>query len=219
MPIRVMLADDHAVVRAGHRFLLDQENDIVIVAEADDSDSAYHQYLTHEPDVLVLDLSLPGAGGLAVIRRIVTRDAEAKILVFTMHEEVLYAKRALEAGARGYLTKDADPDLLPEAIRQVARGRNYVADAIARQLVAQYTQGDDSPLAVLTQREFEIFCLAAQGLSVQEIAANLHISYKTAANYMTRIKQKLDVNTLGELVRLAFLHGVVGKPADAGEAE
>ncbi len=219
MPIRVMLADDHAVVRAGHRFLLDQESDIIIVAEADDSDSAYHQYLAHTPDVLVLDLSLPGAGGLAVIRRIVTRDPEAKILVFTMHEEVLYAKRALEAGARGYLTKDADPDLLPEAIRQVARGKNYVADAIARQLVAQYTQGDDNPLAVLTQREFEIFCLAAEGLSVQEIAANLHISYKTAANYMTRIKQKLDLNTLGELVRLAYLHGVVGKPADVGKAE
>ncbi|BCX89266.1 two-component system, NarL family, invasion response regulator UvrY [Methylomarinovum tepidoasis] len=210
MTIRVMLADDHAVVRAGHRFLLDQSGDIRIIAEAEDSDGAYQGYFAHRPDVLVLDLSLPGAGGLTVIRRICSRDPEAKILVFTMHEEALYAKRALEAGARGYITKNADPDILPAAIRRIAEGRTYVLEAIASQLGKRHPGKEDpeNPLARLTQREFEIFCLAAQGLSVPEIAARLYISHKTAANHMTQIKRKLGVGTLGELVRLAYRHNL-----------
>ncbi len=213
MTIRVMLADDHAVVRAGHRFLLEQSGDFHIVAEAEDSDAAYHGYFNHHPDVLLLDLAMPGAGGLTVLRRIVSRDPEANVLIYTMHEEVLYAKRALEAGARGYISKSADPGILPVAIRTVAQGQRYIADAIARQLAWQSTHGDDQsgPFTRLTNREFEIFCLAAQGLGTQEIAGRLHISTKTAANYMTQIKRKLNINTLGELVRLAYLHGLAGE--------
>ncbi|MCX8050061.1 MAG: response regulator transcription factor [Methylohalobius sp.] len=207
MPIRIMLADDHAVVRAGYRFLLEQFPQIQIVAEAQDSDSAYHGYVHYQPDVLILDLSLPGSGGLTVIRRILTRDPEAKILVFTMHEEVLYAKRALEAGAKGYIPKSADPDILPKAICQIALGKSYVAETIAQQLVIQYASGKPGGLlASLSQREFEIFCLAARGATLKEIASSLHISYKTAANYLTQIKRKLDVDTLAELTRLAYLH-------------
>ncbi len=211
MTIRVMLADDHAVVRAGHRFLLEQTDDIRIVAEAEDSDRTYHGYFNHHPDVLVLDLSMPGAGGLTVLRRIVSRDPEANILVYTMHEETLYAKRALEAGARGHISKSANPEILPEAIRTVAQGQPYIDDAIARQLAWQSAHGDDQsgPFTQLTNREFEIFCLAAQGLSTQEIAGRLHISTKTVANYLTQIKRKLDAATTGELVRLAYLHGLI----------
>ncbi len=208
-PIRVMLADDHAVVRAGYRFLLNQFESIQIVAEAEDSDGAYLGYFEHRPAVLVLDLSLPGAGGLAVIRRIIARDPKARILVFTMHEEALYAKRALEAGAKGYIPKSADPEILPGAILKIAKGQTYVLETIAQQLVLQYAS--DKPgtlLASLSNREFEIFCLAARGLTVQEIAANLHISYKTVANYITQIKRKLDINTLAALTRLAYVHNI-----------
>ena len=210
MTVRVMLADDHAVVRAGYRFLLDQIGNIQIVGEAEDSDSAYHQYFTHSPDVLVLDLSLPGAGGLAVNRRILARDSNARILVFTMHEEVLYAKRALEAGAKGYISKNSDPEILPQAIERIAKGESYILESIAQQLVLQYATGEGGkhPMLVLTNREFEVFCLATQGLTIHEIAENLHISQKTTANYITHIKRKLGVNTVAELVRLAYLYEV-----------
>ncbi len=210
MTIRVMLADDHAVVRAGYRFLLEQVDNIQIIAEAADSDSAYREYFAHQPDVLVLDLSLPGAGGLAIIRRIAARDKNARILVFTMHEEVLYAQRALEAGAKGYISKNSDPTILPEAIEKIAKGQSYVLETIAQQLVLHYTRGEDgkNPMLVLTQREFEVFCLAIRGQTIHDIADNLHISQKTAANYMTQIKKKLEVNTVAELVRLAYLYEV-----------
>lgn len=209
-PIRVMLADDHAVVLAGYRFLLEQFPNIKVVAEAKDTDSAYSGYFHHLPDVLVLDLSLPGAGGLAVIRRILARDPKAKILVVTMHEEALYAKRAMEAGAKGYIPKSADPEILPEAILKVTRGQSYVAHATAQQLLAQCASGkpEQDPLATLSNREFEIFCLAAQGLTLKEIASRLHLSYKTVANYLTQIKHKLGASTLAELARLAYLHKV-----------
>lgn len=212
MAINVMLADDHAVVRAGHRFLLGQIGDIRIVAEAEDSDQAYHGYFRYRPDVLVLDLSLPGTGGMAVIRRILARDPEAKILVFTMHEEILYAKRALAAGAKGYLCKNADLELLPRALTEIASGQLFVWDKIARQLdwQADGKADPENPLTVLTNREFEIFCLAARGLGPQEIADSLYISYKTTANYLTQIKRKLKVGSLSELVRLAYLHNVIG---------
>lgn len=210
MTIRVMLADDHAVVRAGYRFLLEQADTIEIVAEADDSNSAYREYFIHQPDVLVLDLSLPGAGGLTIIRRITARDKNARILVFTMHEEVLYAQRALEAGAKGYISKNCDPAILPEAIEKIAKGQSYVLEAIAQQLVRHYARGDGgkNPMQVLTQREFEVFCLAIRGQTIHGIAANLHISQKTAANYITQIKKKLEVNTVAELVRLAYMYEV-----------
>lgn len=209
-PVRVMLADDHAVVRVGLRFLLNQCANIQIVAEAEDSDSAYLGYCQHRPDVVVLDLSIPGAGGFAVIRRLLARDPDAKILIYTMHQETLYAKRALEAGAKGYIAKNADPALLPEAILKIANSQSYVVDPIAQQLVMQYASGQsgENPLASLSQREFEIFCLAAEGRTAQEIAANLHISYKTVANYMTQIKRKLDIDTLADLARLAYLHNL-----------
>ncbi len=212
MPIRVMLADDHAVVRAGYRFLLDQDDDFSIAAETADSDSTYHGFFAHQPDVLVLDLSLPGSGGLTVIRRIITRQPEAKILVFTMHEEVLYAKRALEAGAKGYISKNSDPEILPDAIRRIAQGGSYIIEPIAQQLVMQYTTGEgvENPMLVLTNREFEVFGLATRGLTIHEIAATLHLSQKTVANYITGIKRKLGVNTVAELVRLAYRYHLDG---------
>ncbi|GAB6067435.1 response regulator transcription factor [Methylothermus subterraneus] len=205
--ISILLADDHAVVRAGYRFLLSQFPRFRIVAESADSDGTYHKYFQYHPQVLILDLALPGSGGLSVLRRILGRDPKAKVLVVTMHEEALYAKRALEAGAKGYLPKSADPDLLPKAIEKVARGQTYVAEPIAQALLAQYASGHpEGMLARLSPREFEIFCLAARGLTLKQIATNLHISYKTAANYLTQIKHKLNVATLAELTHLAYVH-------------
>jgi DNA-binding NarL/FixJ family response regulator len=201
-PIRVMLADDHALVRAGYRLLLSQFPSLAIVAEAEDTDSTYHQYCACKPDVLLLDLALPGGGGLSVLRRITLRDPQAKVLVVSMYEETLYAQRALEVGAKGYLPKSADPKLLPEAIVQVARGHLYLTDAM-RLALSMPSCGE---LTRLSPREFEIFYLAAQGLPLKEISARLHISYKTAANHLTRIKHKLGAATTAELARLAYAH-------------
>ncbi len=208
-PIRIMLADDHPVVRAGYRFLLSQFPHFEIAAEAEDTDSTYYKYCAFKPDVLLLDLALPGGGGLSALRRITLRDSQAKVLVVSMYEETLYAKRALETGAKGYLPKSADPKLLPQAIVQVAHGRLYLPEAMRLELTAPSSCGE---LARLSPREFEIFCLAAKGLTLKEISACLHISYKTAANYLTQIKHKLGAFTLAELTRLAYLHKVLELP-------
>ena len=207
--IRVLLVDDHAVVRAGYRMLLRNSEEIEIVAEADSGEKAYQSYAALTPDVVVMDLSLPGMGGLAAIRRIVARDAGAKILVFSMHEDTVFVDKAVNAGARGYITKSSAPDVLIDAIRDIARGKNYLDAETAQRMAYQKLRGKDSPFEILSTREFEIFCLLSEGLDTNEIAERLSLSYKTVANYSTQIKNKLKVNTVAELTRLAIRHKLI----------
>ena len=207
--IKVLLVDDHAVVRAGYRMLLQNSDEIEILAEADSGEKAYKTYVELHPDVVVMDLSLPGMGGLGAIRRIVARDPEAKILVFSMHEDTVFVDQAVNAGARGYITKSSAPDVLIDAIRDIAQGKNYLDAGTAQRLAYQKLRGKDSPFENLSTREFEIFCLLSEGLNTNEIAGRLSLSYKTVANYSTQIKNKLKVNTVAELARLAIRHKLI----------
>ncbi|MEQ8660327.1 MAG: response regulator transcription factor [Gammaproteobacteria bacterium] len=206
---RILLVDDHAVVRTGFRTLLENQADLRVIAEADSGEQACRLYVEHVPDVVIMDLSLPGIGGLEAIRRIVTREAAARVLAFSMHEDIIFVEQALQAGARGYIGKSSAPVDLVEAVRQIAGGNIYIDADMAQRIAFQKTKGADSPFNSLSTREFEIFCLLAEGLSVNEISPRLSLSYKTVANYATQIKAKLEVGTTAELARLAIRHGIV----------
>jgi two-component system, NarL family, invasion response regulator UvrY len=207
--IRVLLVDDHAVVRAGYRMLLKNSEDIEVIGEADSGEQACKTFVELQPDVIVMDLSMPGIGGLEAIRRIIARDANAKILVFSMHEDTVFVEQALQAGAKGYITKSGAPEILVEAIKELAAGKSHIDSDIVQRLAIQKSRGKDSPFSNLSTREFEIFCLLAEGLNTSEIAKRLSLSYKTVANYSTQIKTKLDVATMAEIARLAIRHNII----------
>lgn len=209
VPIRVMLVDDHAVVRAGYRMLLKNSSDIEVIAEADNGEMGCKYYVELQPDVVVMDLSLPGIGGLEAIRRIIARDPAARVLVFSMHEDTIFVEQALQAGARGYMTKSGAPEGLIEAVRTLHGGKTYLDKNIAERLAFQKMRGKDTPFSGLSTREFEIFCLLAEGHNTSEIAKRLSLSYKTVANYSTQIKNKLEVNSIAEIARLAIRHHIV----------
>jgi two-component system invasion response regulator UvrY len=207
--VRVLLVDDHAVVRAGYRLLLQNAPEIEVVGEADSGELGCRLFAELGPDVVIMDLTLPGIGGLEAIRRIVQREPLAKVLVFSMHEDTLFVEQALAAGARGYVTKSSAPHVLVAAVKQIAAGGRPLAGDIAERLKFARVRGHDSPLTRLSTREFEIFCLLAEGLSSAEIAKRLSLSHKTVANYGTQLKSKLGVGTVAELARLAIRHGVI----------
>jgi DNA-binding NarL/FixJ family response regulator len=207
--IKVLLVDDHAVVRAGYQMLLQNTDDIEVVAEADSGELACKHYVDIEPDVVVMDLSMPGIGGLEAIRRIVARDADARILVFSMHESTVFVEQALQAGARGYIPKSSAPEALINAIRELAAGKSHIDSEIAQQLAFKKSKGEDTPFSDLSTREFEIFCLLAEGLNTSEISKRLSLSYKTVANYSTQIKSKLEVSTVAEIARLAIRYKII----------
>ncbi len=207
--IRILLVDDHAVVRAGYQMLLKQSDKTEIIAEAASGEQASKLFSDLAPDVVVMDLSLPGISGLEAIRRIIRKDTNAKILVFSMHEDTVFVEQALRAGARGYLTKNSAPKTLVNAIEEIAAGRIYIDDRVVQHLAFRQARDEIGPFASLSTREFEIFCLLAEGLSASEIASRLSIGYKTVANYSSQIKNKLEVNTTAELARLAIRHNIL----------
>lgn len=208
--IRVMLVDDHTVVRAGFRMLLSVADGIEVSAEADRGEAAFQLYQERQPDVVVMDLSMPGIGGLETIRRIVDRYPQAKILVFSIHDESVYVQRAMAAGAKGYMTKNAAPDILVDAIQAIAAGGTYIENGLLKGSVAIGHESNCPALvATLSSREFDVFRLLAKGLTVQKAADELCLGYKTVANYATQVKQKLNVATLAELAQVARVSGVV----------
>lgn len=207
--INVILTDDHAVVRSGLRRLLEQNEDINVVAEAESGEQAYQLFSDMMPDVLVMDMSMPGIGGLEALRRILAKYNTAKIIVFSMHENATFATQALTAGAVGYVTKSGDANDLITAVRTAAQGKSYLSPEMAQKIALQSMTGDDNPAQRLTVREFEVFRLLAEGRVTEEVAKILNIGQKTAANYQTMLKQKLDVSSPVELVRLAIKHGVI----------
>ncbi|HEY6451371.1 MAG TPA: response regulator transcription factor [Steroidobacteraceae bacterium] len=210
-PIRLMLVDDHAIVRSGFRRLLEQEPLLHIVAEAESGERAYAAYIRELPDVVVMDLSMPGMSGFETIRRILAREPAARILVFTMHEDAMRAERAIELGARGYVTKGSAPDVLAKAIVEVAAGRLFLSADVAQSIAQSKLSGEESPLKVLTAREFEIFRLLVAGTGAADIARILNLSAKTVANNRTLINQKLHASGDVELVLLALRHDLVGQ--------
>jgi DNA-binding NarL/FixJ family response regulator len=180
-----------------------------IVAEADSGEAACQAFSRCRPDVTVMDLSLPGFGGLEATRRIVYRDSDARVLVFSMHEDTAFVEQALQAGARGYITKSSAPETLVAAVTKIAGGGTYLDQQLAQHLAFQKSRGQGDPWSNLSTREFEIFCLLAEGFTSPRIAARLSLSAKTVANYSTQIKAKLGVESNGELVRLAIRHGLI----------
>lgn len=208
--IHVLLIDDHAVVREGYRRLLERALDIVVIGEASSAEDGYRIYSAHPADVVVMDVSLPGLSGIEGTRKLMARFPGARVLMFSMHEEALFAQRALQAGARGYITKSSAPDILVEAIKSVASGKVYISKEVAEQLALRAIPGHASPLESLSKREFEIFRFMAHGLDSVSIAEKLSVSAKTIANYQSAIRDKLNITSAAQLVRLAIESGIVG---------
>lgn len=199
--VTVFLVDDHAVVREGYKHLL-QKTNIEVIAEASSGEEAYQQFESLAPDVIVMDLSMPGIGGIETITKMMSKNKHVKILAFSMHDDIVFCKRALQAGASGYVTKSSAPDELIEAVFAVAANKKYISQEIANRVSLKQMKSDDV-LSSLTPREFEIFQMLAKGLSLDEIASTLHLDYKTIANAQTRLRQKLNVENTSQLILAA----------------
>jgi len=207
--IKALLVDDHEVVRAGYRRLLESTGKIEVVAEASDGEEAYRSYMQHQPTVVVMDLSMPGIGGLDASRRILARDESARILVFSVHENEIYLNRALDLGILGYISKRSASRVMVDAVRQVAKGELYIGQEMTPFLVKRTVCTDSQLIANLSPREFEVFRLRAEGKSVNEIAEMLNVSPKTIGHHNTSVKQKLGLANSAELTRLAIRLGLV----------
>lgn len=207
---RLLLADDHAVVRHGLKIVLEQAG-YHVVAEAENGERALQLWQEHHPDLGILDLDMAGVGGMETLQRILARDAHARLMIFSMHDDSIYAARAMQAGARGYIVKTDAPEVLLDAVAQILRGHRYIGHELAQSLAMERFSLADKPLDKLSPREFEVFRRIASGESLSEISEYLHIGYKTAANIQTQVRQKLGVQTTGQLVHLAIRYNVVDK--------
>jgi DNA-binding NarL/FixJ family response regulator len=208
--ISILLVDDHPIVRQGYRRVLENQRDFQVVAEADDAASAYGAFKTHAPDIVVMDISMPGASGLEAIRNIRARDGRARILVFSMHSEAALVKTVFNAGAGGYVTKSSEPAALVKAIRSVARGERAMSDDVAQILALESLAPSGSALDQLAEREIEVLRQLAAGATQEEIATRLNLSLKTVQNYHYMIKAKTGLKTDAQLVRLAAECGLTG---------
>lgn len=204
----VLLVDDHLIIRKGCRELLEQAG-IVSTWEAADGEEAYRAFVAHAPDVVVMDLSMNGVSGLEAIRRMINRRPSARIVVFSMHDDPIFAARALKAGAVGYVTKTSSPEEFVHAVRCAAAGQRHISHDVAQTLVLSGLTGQDHPLTALTDREFDIFRLLASGKTAAQIADILSIAPKSVSNYYGRIKEKLGLESIAELVRLAIGEGIL----------
>jgi two-component system invasion response regulator UvrY len=205
----VLLVDDHELVRAGFRRLLEDGDQFTVVAEAGSGEQAVQDFAKYHPQVVVMDISMPGIGGIGAVERIIARDSTARILILSVHEDSVFTSRALQAGALGFIPKRSAPEEMLKAVQQVAQGKMCIDPAIAQQIAMQKLTGSDNLLDVLSQREFEVFRLLAEGKTVNEIAEILSLSPKTVGTHHTTIKQKLDVSNSAELARLAIRSGLL----------
>lgn len=208
MTIRVMLVDDHALVRMGFRMLL-ADAAVEVVAELDSGEQACAEYGRVKPDVVVMDISMPGMGGLEAVRRLLAQDPKVRILVLSAHEDNAHPRRVLRAGALGYLTKRSAPDALIAAVSSVAAGEAYVDAQTARSLAMAQVKGETSPAEALSEREFSVFIQLARGQSVAQIAENLKLSPSTVGTHLYHVKQKLGANNQSELTLVALQWGLI----------
>lgn len=207
--LRVMLVDDHAVVRMGFRLLLDTTADLRVVAECGSGEEALKRFPELQPDVTVLDLSMDGMGGLETLSRLLAKHPAARVLVLSAHEDTAHPRRALTAGALGYLTKRSAADALIEAIRQVAARKVFLEPALAQEIAVEQVASQSSPLEALTAREFEVFVMLARGKSVAEIAEVLFLSPRTIGTHLYNIKKKLGAGNAAELTLIAIRNGLI----------
>lgn len=205
---RILLADDHAVVRLGFRLLLEGVG-AEVVAEADRGEGAIRLYAEHDPDVLVMDVSMPGIGGLAALERLLGVAPKARVLMLSAHEDAIVPVRAMRLGARGYLCKRASPDEFLRAVGEVARDRRYLDPALAQVVALAQLSGSASPVETLTAKELAVFMKLAVGRSVNEVAEDFCLSASTVGTHLYHIKQKLQVNNAAELTLVALRNGLI----------
>ena len=211
-PIRVLLADDHTLVRAGIRSLLENMEGIEVIAEAGDGREALRLVRTHRPDVVLMDIAMPGLNGLEAAARIAKKFPNVRVIILSMHVNEEYVLQALRAGAAGYMVKGADAAELEIAIRAVARGGTYLSPMVSKHVVTDYIQrisGETSPLELLTPRQREVLQLIAEGYSTKKIARTLKISVKTVETHRMQLMERLDIHDIAGLVRYAIRIGLV----------
>lgn len=206
--VRIVLADDHTIVRMGFRLLMEGAGGS-IVAEADSGENALTVHAAARPDVLVMDVSMPGMGGLAALERLLARQRDARVLMLSAHEDTQIPARALQAGATGYLSKRAHPTELLKAVATVARGERYIDAELAPRLALACMGGNGDPTSALTAREFNVFVQLARGHSVADVASTLKLSCSTVGTHLYHIKQKLDADNAAELALIAVRAGLV----------
>jgi len=204
----VLLVDDHAVVREGYRRLLERGGDIVVVGEASNAEDAHKLFSELSPQVVVMDIAMPGVSGIEAMRRMLDQQPETRVLIFSMYEDSIFAHRALQAGACGYVTKASAPNVLVEAVHVVARGKKYISADVAQALALRNVTADAAAADGLSAREFEILRMLVQGHSVRDIAQTLGLTPKTVANHQSAIKQKLGADTAVQLLRIASGLGI-----------
>jgi DNA-binding NarL/FixJ family response regulator len=205
---RVLLVDDHPIVRQGLALLIDREPDLAVCGEADDAHSIFHAITTLRPDMVILDISLSGPDGLDVLKEIRTKTSTLPVLILSMHDESIYAERAMRAGANGYIMKQEATEKVLVAIRRILQGEVYLSDRLTSTMLQQFVRGEStgkkSPLVNLTDRELEVFRLIGEGRGTRQIAEELHLSVKTIESYQAHIKEKLALRNARELVQHAI---------------
>ena len=207
--INILLVDDHSVVRMGFKMLIENESDMTVLCEAESGELGISAFKEHKPNVVIMDITMPGMGGLDAIERIIAFDKKAKILVLSAHEDSVHPKRALSAGALGYLTKRSAAEELIKAIRSVNSRTKYLEPMIAQQMAITQLSGENNPVEILSDREFEVFMDLAKGKSTNEIADTLCLSPRTVGTHLYNIKQKLNANNSAEIALIAIRCGLL----------
>ena len=210
--IRIVLVDDHTLVRTGLRLILEKQPDMEIAGEAEDGEHGLGLIRQLRPDIALVDVHMPGVSGIEVTERVRKAKLDTRIVILTMAEEAPFPKRLLEAGASGYLTKGCPAEELVMAVRKVADGQRYLGGDIAQQLALATMAGDVSPFEGLSARELEVAMMLAQGRAAKNIATRLHLSEKTIATYKARLFEKLGIDNVVALAHLASAHGILEKP-------
>jgi DNA-binding NarL/FixJ family response regulator len=214
---RVLVVDDHPIVRQGLALLINREPDLAVCGEAEEMQAALHEILTTHPDIVVVDISLSGPDGLELLKSIRTRHPHLPVLILSMHDESIYAERALRAGANGYIMKQEATEKVLEALRRIVNREIYVSDRVANKMLQQYIGGNAvaqrSPVADLTDRELEVFRLIGDGHSTRQIAEELRLSVKTVESYQAHIKEKLSLRSARELMQHAIQWSISEKTA------
>ena len=207
--IKILLVDDHAVVRMGFKMLIEAEDDITVIGEAESGEVAIKLFQELKPDIIVMDITMPGIGGIEAIDRIMAKDKNTKILVLSAHEDSVHPKRVLNAGAMGYLTKRSAAEELIKAIKSIHQGKRYLEPNIAQQMAITQLSGETNPVEILSDREFEVFIALAKGKSTNDIADTLCLSPRTVGTHLYNIKQKLNANNSAEIALIAIRCGLI----------
>tara|TARA_B100000795_G_C22772264_1_gene428400 strand:+ start:466 stop:1104 length:639 start_codon:yes stop_codon:yes gene_type:complete len=207
--INILLVDDHSVVRMGFKMLIENESDMAVICEAESGELGITAYKEQKPNVVIMDITMPGMGGLDAIERIIAFDKKAKILVLSAHEDSVHPKRSLSAGALGYLTKRSAAEELIKAIRSVNSGVKYLEPTIAQQMAITQLSGENNPVEILSDREFEVFMDLAKGKSTNEIADTMCLSPRTVGTHLYNIKQKLNAKNSAEIALIAIRCGLL----------